>query len=115
MEHLLNLFEEFIMKAIAMTESFLESDFSKEKSFENFTANRERLFQIIDQISKEIDWTLVNEESKQDFHRRIDYIKKLDEKVITKLQNYQDEVKKEIEQTVRQKENIKGYNLSDVK
>lgn len=115
MENILNLFEEFIMKAITMTENFLESDFSKEVNFENFTSNRERLFLVIDQISKEIDWAEIQEDKKTEFHRRIEYIKKLDEKLIVKLQSYQAEVKKDIEQTVRQKDNIKGYNLSDVK
>lgn len=115
MEQFTLLFEEFIMKAITMTEKVLSWDLSKEFDFENFTNNRERLFMIMDQISKQIDWNNVSDEKKNELNRKIDYIKKLDEKLIVKLQEYQLEVKQEIERTVRSKENVKGYNLTDVK
>lgn len=115
MEKLTLLFEEFVLKAITMTENFLQSDFSKEVNFERFTSNRERLFQIIDQISKQVDWNTVTDDKRSDLNRQIEYIKKLDEKLIVKLQEYQAEVRKDIERTVHQKEKIKGYNLSDVK
>jgi hypothetical protein len=109
------LFEEFVMKAITMTENFLASDLSKNVDIESFTNNRERLLMIMDQISRQVDWNSVNAEKKDDLNRRIEYIKKLDEKLLVKLQDYQMEVKQEIERTVRQKDNIKGYNLNDVK
>lgn len=112
---LTNLFAEYLMKAITMTESFLSSDFSNEVNYESFTDNRERLFSVIDQISKKIDWINISEEMRTDFNRQIDYIKKLDEKLLVKLQEYQEELRKDIEQTVRSKDNIKGYNLNDVK
>ena len=115
MEQLTLLFEEFLMKAITMTESFLERDFSGDVKFEEFTSNRERLLQVIDQISRQIDWNLVAAEKKTELHRQIEFIKKLDERLIVKLQEQQEHVRKDIEQTVRQKDNIKGYNLSDVK
>lgn len=115
MEKLTLLFEEFVLKAITMTENFLQNDFSKEVNFEQFTSNRERLFQIIDQISKQVDWNTVADEKRSDLNRQIEYIKKLDEKLIVKLQEHQQEVRKDIERTVHQKENIKGYNLNDVK
>jgi len=115
MNDMLSLFDEFVMKAITMTENFLESDFSAEINFEAFTSNRERLLMVIDQISKQIDWASVTDSSKAEINRRIEYIKKLDEKVVIKLQEYQEEVRQEIERTVRQKDNIKGYNLNDVK
>lgn len=115
MEKLTLLFQEFLLKAITMTESFLSCDLNGFVKYEEFTSNRERLLQIIDQISRQIDWTEVSEETRQDLHRQIDYIKKLDERLIVKLQEYQQEVRKEIEQTVTQKQNIKGYNLNDVK
>lgn len=115
MEKFTLLFEEFLMKAITMTENFLSCDLSQNVNFESFTANRERLLHIVDQISKQIDWNLVTDEKKSDLNKQIDYIKKLDEKVIVKLQVYQEEVRKDIERTVHQKENIKGYNLNDVK
>jgi tRNA U54 and U55 pseudouridine synthase Pus10 len=115
MEQLTLLFEEFIMKAITMTEKFLDNDFSEEIDYEAFTSNRERLFQVIDQISRQIDWNQVNDEKRNDLNRQIDYVKKLDEKLVVKLQEHQAEVRKDIETTVRQKDNIKGYNLSDVK
>ncbi len=115
MNDMLSLFDEFVMKAITMTENFLQSDFSTEINFEAFTSNRERLLMVIDQISKQIDWVNVTDSSKAEINRRIEYIKKLDEKVVVKLQEYQEEVRQEIERTVRQKDNIKGYNLNDVK
>lgn len=115
MEKLIQLFEEFLMKAITMTENFIASDFSKDINFENFTANRERLFKVIDQISREIEWQAVADEKRSELNRQIEYIKKLDEKLLVKLQEYQQEVKQDIERTVRQKDSIKGYNLSDVK
>lgn len=115
MEKFTLLFEEFLMKAITLTESFLAKDFSQEVDFENFTSNRERLFQVIDQISRQIEWNQVENEKRTEFNRQIEYIKKLDEKLMVKLQEYQEEVKKDIERTVRQKENVKGYNLTDVK
>lgn len=114
MEKLTLLFEEFILKAITMTENFISSDFDS-ANFEQFTSNRERLFQIIDQISKQVDWNSVEDEKRSELNRQIEYIKKLDEKLIVKLQEYQEEVKKDIERTVHQKGNIKGYNLNDVK
>ena len=115
MEKFTLLFEEFLMKAITMTETMIAKDFSQDVHFGNFTSNRERLFLVIDQISKQINWTEVADEKRTELNRQIDYIKKLDEKLVVKLQEYQAEVKNDIEKTVRQKENIKGYNLSDVK
>lgn len=115
MEQLINLFAEYVMKAITMTETFLSNEFSGDLNFENFTDNRERLFNVIDQISKQVDWSEVNEDRKSEFNRQIEYIKKLDEKLLVKLQEYQSELRRDIEQTVRSKDNIKGYNLTDVK
>lgn len=115
MDNLTLLFSEYLLKAITMTENFLSLDFTKEINFESFTSNRERLLQIIDQISQQIDWNTVEAEKRNDFNKQIDYIKKLDEKLILKLQEYQEEVRKDIERTVRSKENVKGYNLTDVK
>jgi hypothetical protein len=115
MEKLTLLFEEYVMKAITMTENFLNSDFSQNVNFEEFTGNRERLFAIIDQISRQVDWEKIADEKRTDFNKQIEYIKKLDEKLIVKLQEHQQEVKSEIERTVRSKENVKGYNLNDVK
>lgn len=109
------LFDEFIMKAITMTEAILIEDYRESVKLENFTANRERLLSVIDQISREVNWVEISENEKQEFSRKIDYIKSLDMKLVTKLQEYQEEIRKDIEQTYKQKENIKGYNLSDVK
>jgi hypothetical protein len=115
MEKFTLLFSEYVLKAITMTENFLACDFSKEINFEDFTSNRERLFQVMDQISQQIDWNTVAEETRNEFNRQIEYIKKLDDQLIVKLQQYSDEVKKDIERTVRSKDNVKGYNLNDVK
>jgi phosphatidylserine/phosphatidylglycerophosphate/cardiolipin synthase-like enzyme len=115
MDKFILLFEEFIMKAIVMTESFLNSDLSQNVDLNSFTDNRERLFLVLDQISRQIEWNSVADEKRDELNRQIEYIKRLDEKLLVKLQEYQEEVRKEIEVTVRQKDNIKGYNLSDVK
>ena len=115
MEQFTLLFEEFLMKAITMTENFIAKDLSADIDYEDFTSNRERLLQVLDQISRQIDWNVVSTDMKTEMNRRIDYMKKLDEKLVVKLQEYQQEVKKDIEQTVRQKTNVKGYNLNDVK
>ena len=114
MDKFLLLFQEFVLKAITLTENILERDIDESK-LENFTANRDRLLQVIDHISQRIDWTLINDESRSEFNRQIDYIKKLDEKLLVKLQEHQIELKKDIERTHRSKENIRGYNLSDTK
>ncbi len=115
MEKFTSLFAEFLMKAITLTEDFLAKDFSQDINFENFTENRERLFLVIDQISRKIEWNDVPADLRTDLNRQIDYIKKLDEKLVVKLQEYQEEVRKDVEKTVSIKENIKGYNLTDVK
>jgi hypothetical protein len=114
MEKFTQLFEEFLMKAITLTENILSSDVDEAK-LEEFTTNRDRLFLVIDQISRQIEWQTVADDKRSELNRQIDYIKKLDEKLVVKLQEHQIEVKKEIEKTHRQKENIKGYNLNDVK
>lgn len=109
------LFDEFIMKAITMTEAILDEDFREGEKLEFFTQNRERLLAVVDQVSQQIDWTATSIETREELSRKIDYIKVLDVKLLTKLQELQIEVKAEVEQTFKQKENIKGYNLSDVK
>jgi hypothetical protein len=115
MNKMILLFDEFIMKAITLTESMLSTDYRESIKLENFTQNRERLLTVIDKISQQIDWNTIATETRNELNRKIDYIKQLDVKLLTKLQEHQEEVKKEIEQTFKQKENIKGYNLSDVK
>lgn len=115
MNKMILLLDEFIIKAIVMTESILEADYRDDIKLTSFTQNRERLLSIIDQISEQIDWLSVETTLREDFHRKIEYIKILDVKLIGKLQEYQSEVKKEVELTFKQKENVKGYNLSEVK
>lgn len=114
MEKFIQLFEEYVMKAITITEKVLEADLEKMK-IEEFTMNRERLFHIIEQMSEQINWESVHISKRKDLDRQIEYIKSLDEKLIIKLQVYQEEIRKDIEKNFRQKENIKGYNLNDVK
>jgi hypothetical protein len=115
MDKMILLFDEFIMKAITMTESMLGSEDIETAKLEEFTENRGRLLSVLDQISLQIDWTTISVDSRNEFSRKIDYIKNLDVKLLTKLQEHKQEVQKEIEQTFKQKENIKGYNLNDVK
>ncbi len=115
MNKMILLFDEFIMKAILMTESILDSNYLETAKLDDFTQNRERLLSVIDQISQQIEWVNVGADERNEFNRKIEYIKTLDVKLLAKLQEHKEEVKKEIEQTFKQKENVKGYNLSDVK
>lgn len=115
MEKMILLFDEYIMKAITMTESMLDSECSDTVKLDNFTQNRERLLSVLDQISQQINWQNIAIECRNDLSKKIEYIKSLDVKLLTKLQDHKEEVQKEIEQTFKQKENIKGYNLTDVK
>ncbi len=115
MDQFIGLFEDFLLKAITLTENIIAMEPVSEVDIESFTANRERLLLVMDQISRQIDWNMVHLEHRQDLDRRIDYIKKLDEKLVAKLQEHQAEVRQEIERTVRSRENVKGYNLTDVK
>jgi hypothetical protein len=115
MNKMILLFDEFIMKAIVMTESILDSDYRETSKLEEFTQNRERLLSVIDQISQQIDWETISIGDRSELNRKIEYIKNLDLKLLSQLDEHKEEVKKEIEQTFKQKENIKGYNLSDVK
>jgi hypothetical protein len=114
MDKFVTLLEEFVVKAVTLTENILESEVDADK-LDGFTANRERLFLVIDQISRQVNWGDVDTERRTEINRRIDYIKKLDEKLMVKLQEYQIELRKDIEKTHLNHEGIKGYNLSDVK
>lgn len=114
MDKFVTLLEEFIVKAVTLTENILEAEVDADK-LDSFTANRERLFLVIDQISRQVNWNEIPEERRSEVNRKIDYIKKLDEKLMVKLQEFQIELRKDIESTHRNHENIKGYNLTDVK
>lgn len=115
MEKFTQLFEEFVLKAIDQTEAAICMDFSEGDKLESFIANRDRLFQVIDQISRQVDWNSVTEDKKTELTKQIEYIKKLDVELLTKLQEHREELRKDIEKTCRQKENLRGYNLNDVK
>lgn len=115
MDKMIILFDEFIMKAVTMTEAILVEDYRDGAKLEFFTQNRERLLSVVEQISQQVDWNTISIDSRDELFRKIEFIKQLDAKLLTKLQEYQLEVKLEVEQTFKQKENIKGYNLSDVK
>ena len=115
MNKMLDLMDEFVLKAIILTEEIQKNNLFDDINFEEFTDNRDRLFLIIDQISKTVHWDEVDEEKKNDLNKKIEYIKKLDNNLILKLQEYQTKLKQEIENTVRQKDNIRAYNLNDVK
>ena len=96
MNKMLELLDEFVLKAIIVTEEILKSDLFENINLEEFTENRDRLFLIIDQISKSVSWDEVDEEKKFDLNKKIEYIKKLDDKLILKLQEYQTKLKQEI-------------------
>lgn len=109
------LLQEYLIKAIELTETMINSDFSDTETIALMTQNRERLMHIIDQIASYIVWDEVSNEDKTHLNKQIDYIKKLDEKLLTSLQTYKQEVQADIKKTYKAKENIKGYNLNDLK
>ena len=98
-----------------MTEEAVIQGPDSDYNYEIFTANRERLISVLDQIGQRIEWNTVAQESKEDISRQIDYLKTLDEKLVTKLQEYKIEIQKKIEATHRNHTAVKGYNLNDVK
>ena len=97
MNKLIQLFEEYILKAIEQTENALNLDFNDNQKLDLFIENRHRLLMIIDQISRQINWPSVPEEKRLELDKQIGFIKKLDEKLIVKLQEHKAEVKTEIE------------------
>lgn len=115
MNKMVELFDDFITKAIVMTENIMVEDYKDSNRLSEFTQNRERLMAIIEQISMQIQWDEVSLESRHEIDRKIEFIKKIDVQLLTLLQEHKEEIRTEIEQTFKQKENIKGYNLTDVK
>ena len=115
MNKMVELFDEFITKAIVMTEDIIQENYRDSVRLTDFTQNRERLMAIIDQISLQVQWHEIDQSIRNEIDRKIDFIKKLDVQLLTLLQEHQEEIRNEIEQTFKQKENIKGYNLNDVK
>lgn len=115
MNKFIELLQEYLIKAIELTEVMLQSDFSDTETIALMTQNRERLMHIIDQVASYIVWEDVSTEDKNHLNKQIDYIKKLDEKLLTALQTYKQEVQADIKKTFQTKENIKGYNLNDLK
>ncbi len=115
MKQFTDLFTEFLMKAIVMTEEAVAQGPESEYNYEIFTENRERLIGVLDQIGQNIEWNEVKAEIKDETSKRIDYLKSLDEKLVVQLQAYKDDVQKKIESTHRNHTAVKGYNLTDVK
>jgi hypothetical protein len=115
MNKMVELFDDFITKAIVMTENIMVEDYKDSNRLSEFTQNRERLMAIIEQISMQIQWDEVSLENRHEIDRKIEFIKKIDVQLLTLLQEHKEEIRTEIEQTFKQKENIKGYNLTDVK
>ncbi len=115
MKQFTDLFTDFLMKAIVMTEEALAQGPESEYNYELFTNNRERLIGVLDQIGQNIEWNTVAQKTKEDISKRIDYLKTLDEKLVTLLQEYKIDVQKKIEATHRNHNAVKGYNLNDVK
>jgi len=115
MKKLADLFEEYVCKAINGTEKIINEEFDDPKNLNFFLDNRDRLLQIITKISNEINWEEIDQDKKDHLSLSIEYLKKLDEKLIIKLQEYKNSLKNEIERTFKQKENIKGYNLNNTR
>lgn len=115
MNKFIELLQEYLIKAIELTETMINSDYSDTDTIALMTQNRERLMHIIDQIASYIVWDEVSNKDKEHLNKQIDYIKKLDEKLLTNLQTYKQEVQADIKKTFQTKENIKGYNLNDLK
>lgn len=115
MNKFIELLQEYLLKAIELTETMINADYSETETIALMTQNRERLMTIIDQIASYVVWEEVSDEDKQHLNKQIDFIKKLDEKLLTNLQAYKQEVQADIKKTFQTKENIKGYNLNDLK
>ena len=115
MNKFIELLQEYLLKAIELTETMIRSDYSDTETIALMTQNRERLMQIIDQIASYIVWEEVSDEDKNHLNKQINFIKKLDEELLVNLQNYKLEVQDDIKKTFQSKENIKGYNLNDLK
>ncbi len=112
MEKMIDLFEEYLNKTILETEKILSLTSNDVAELEIFIQNRDRLLKIVNKISLEIQWNNVDELKREELNRTINFIKKLDEKLIVKLQETRESLRREIELTFKQKENIKGYNLN---
>lgn len=115
MEKLVLLLEEYIIKIISETERILNLPPEEYEFLTKLIDNRERLLKIIEKLSVDIDWKMISLEKRKEINCSIDYVKKLDEQLICKLQETRENLKKEIEITFRQKENIKGYNMNHSK
>lgn len=115
MDKFIELLQEYLIKAIELTETMIKSDYSDTETIALMTQNRGRLMQIIDQIASYIIWEEVSEEDKTHLNNQVNFIKKLDEQLLVNLQSYKDEVQADIKKTFQTKENIKGYNLNDLK
>lgn len=115
MNKFVELLQEYLIKAIDLTEAMIKSDYANTEAIALMTQNRERLMQIIDQIASHIVWEEVSGDDKSHLNNQINFIKKLDEELLVNLQSYKNEIQAEIKKTYQSKENIKGYNLNDLK
>lgn len=115
MEKFIELLQEYLIKAIDLTEKMIHEDYKQTERIALMSENRERLMFIINQVASYITWEEVSDENKMHLNKQIDYIKKLDEELLVKLQEFKTEVQEEIKATHQQKENIKGYDLNDLK
>ena len=115
MEKFIELLQEYLIKAIELTEKMIQEDYAQTDKIALMSENRERLMFIIEQVASYIVWEDVSDESKMHLNKQIDYIKRLDEQLLVKLQEYKNDVQEEIKATHQQKENIKGYDLNNLK
>ena len=115
MQKKITAFIEFLEKATSITESLLQCDLNDGEGIDRLASNRERLIKLLEQLSSSIDWSHASIEERSSLETKVDYIKLLDEKIITRLQEYKTSLKEELKQTVDHKKRLDGYNLNDVR
>src|SRR5690606_38238069 len=104
MNKFIELLQEYLIKAIELTETMIKSDYSDTDTIALMTQNRERLMHIIDQIASYIVWDEVSNEDKNHLNNQINFIKKLDEELLVNLQSYKQEVQADIKKTFKSEE-----------
>lgn len=115
MQKFIELLQEYLIRAIELTEKMIQEDYKETERIALMSENRERLMFIINQIASHIVWEEVSDEDKDHINKQIEFIKKLDEQLLTNLQAYKQEVQEELKATHQQKESIKGYDLNNLK
>jgi len=119
----LNFLIQMCFKALEVTQKILM--YCDENEFEKVAialADRESLINIINKLSNSLNEDMkTNKCSDKESQIReslvkvIEDIRKLDDKILLRLQNAKEDTQIEIARAFKNKENLKGYNLSSLK